>query len=123
MASTSVTSPQKKVPHRDRLLFPRFTPVVYNGGVLCYAATSVSDAGHGRDGQPSSGISQKLRSPRRRCHPRQWLLSALGIPLPYTDDGGNLTIEVTVGAENVRGVAQVFSSDLAFGTYPMQVIQ
>jgi len=50
------------------------------------------------------------------------VLSALGIPLPYTDDGGNLTIEVTVGAENVRGVAQVFSSDLAFGTYPMQVI-
>ena len=51
------------------------------------------------------------------------VLSALGIPLPYTDDGGNLTIEVTVGAENVRGVAQVFSSDLAYGTYPMQVIQ
>jgi len=51
------------------------------------------------------------------------VLSALGIPLPYTDDGGNLTIEVTVGAENVRGAAQVFSSDLAFGTYPMQVIQ
>jgi len=51
------------------------------------------------------------------------VLSALGIPLPYTDDGGNLTIEVTVEAENVRGVAQVFSSDLAFGTYPMQVIQ
>jgi hypothetical protein len=42
--------------------------------------------------------------------------------LPYTDDGGNLTIEVTVGAENVRGVAQVFSSDLAFGTYPLQQI-
>jgi len=51
------------------------------------------------------------------------VLSALGIPLPYTDDGGNLTIEVTVGAENVRGVAQVFSSGLAYGTYPMQVIQ
>ncbi len=51
------------------------------------------------------------------------VLSGLGIPLPYTDDGGNLTIEVTVGAENVRGVAQVFSSELAFGTYPMQVIQ
>ncbi len=51
------------------------------------------------------------------------VLSALGIPLPYTDDGGNLTIEVTVGAENVRGAAQVFSSDLAYGTYPMQIIQ
>ncbi len=51
------------------------------------------------------------------------VLSALGIPLPYTDNGGNLTIAVTVGAENVRGAAQVFSSDLAYGTYPMQVIQ
>ena len=51
------------------------------------------------------------------------VLSALGIPLPYTDDGGNLTIEVTIGAENVRGVAQVFSLDLAYGTYPMQLIQ
>jgi len=51
------------------------------------------------------------------------VLSALGIPLPYTDNGGNLTIEVTVGAENVRGAAQVFSSDLAYGTYPLQVIQ
>ena len=51
------------------------------------------------------------------------VLSALGIPLPYTDDVGNLTIEFTVGAENVRGVAQVFSLDLAYGTYPMQVIQ
>jgi len=50
------------------------------------------------------------------------VLFALGIPLPYTADGGNLTVEFTVGAENVRGVAQVFSSDLAFGTYPMQVI-
>jgi len=50
------------------------------------------------------------------------VLFALGIPLPYTDDGGNLTIEFTVAAENVRGVAQVFSSNLAFGTYPMQVI-
>ncbi len=51
------------------------------------------------------------------------VLSALGIPLPYTDDVGNLTIEFTVGAENVRGVAQVFSLDLAYGTYPMQLIQ
>ncbi len=50
------------------------------------------------------------------------ILAALGLPLPYTADGGNLTVEFTVGAENVRGAAQVFSSELAFGTYPMQVI-
>ena len=50
------------------------------------------------------------------------ILAPLGLPLPYTDDGGNLTVEFTVGAENVRGAAQVFSDSLAFGTYPMQVI-
>ncbi len=51
------------------------------------------------------------------------ILTPLGIGLPYTTDGGNLTVEFTIGAENVHGVAQVFSSELAFGTYPMQVIQ
>ncbi len=51
------------------------------------------------------------------------ILAPLGIGLPYTTDGGNLTVEFTVGAENVSGVGQVFSSALAFGTYPMQVIQ
>jgi len=51
------------------------------------------------------------------------ILIPLGIPTPYTTDGGNLTLEFTITAENVRGIAQVFSSDLAFGTYPMQVIQ
>ncbi len=51
------------------------------------------------------------------------ILAPLGMGLPYTTDGGNLIVEFTVGAENVSGVAQVFSSALAFGTYPMQVIQ
>jgi len=51
------------------------------------------------------------------------ILDPLGVPLPYTEKGGNLTAEFTIGAENVHGVAQVFSSELAFGTYPMQVIQ
>jgi len=50
------------------------------------------------------------------------ILAALGIPLPYTADGGNLTVEFTVGAENVRGAAQVFSDSLAFGTYPLAII-
>ncbi len=47
----------------------------------------------------------------------------LGIPLPYIDDGGNLTLEFTIGSNNVRGVAQVFSGDFAFGTYTLQEIQ
>jgi len=49
------------------------------------------------------------------------ILTPLGISTPYTDGGGNLTLEFTIGAANVRGVAQVFSSSLAFGTYPLQV--
>ena len=50
------------------------------------------------------------------------ILTPLGL-LPYTDNGGDLTLEFTIEAENVRGVAQVFSSSFAFGTYPMAVIQ
>ena len=50
------------------------------------------------------------------------ILDPLGIALPYTTDGGNLTLEFTIQAVGVRGAAQVFSSDFAFGTYPMQEI-
>ena len=41
---------------------------------------------------------------------------------PYKDIGGNLTLEFTIQAADVVGAAQFFSS-LAFGTYPLQVIQ
>jgi len=47
------------------------------------------------------------------------ILIPLQIITPYVDDGGNLTLEFTIGAENVRGVAQVFSGSFAFGTYPL----
>jgi len=50
------------------------------------------------------------------------ILTALGITTPYTDNGGNLVLELTIQAANVRGTAQVFSSDFAFGTYPLQEI-
>ena len=50
------------------------------------------------------------------------ILVAAGILLPYTGDGGNLMVEFTVGADNVRGTGQVFASDLAFGTYPLEVM-
>ncbi len=51
------------------------------------------------------------------------ILTPAGITTPYTADGGNLTLEFTIQAANVGGVAQVFSDSLAFGTYPLQVIQ
>ena len=48
------------------------------------------------------------------------ILAVMGIPMPYTNDGGNLTLEFTIQAPNVQGAAQVFSSSLAFGTYLLQ---
>ena len=50
------------------------------------------------------------------------ILLPLGINLPYITDGGNLTLEFTITAPDVRGVAQVFSSSFAFGTNPLQKI-
>ncbi len=47
------------------------------------------------------------------------ILTPLGIPLPYTDDGGNLIVQFTIQAPNVRGTAQVFNGSIAFGTYPL----
>ena len=53
------------------------------------------------------------------------ILAPLGIPLPYTENGGNLTLELTIEAAGVRGAAQVFNNPLtlAFGTYPLQEVQ
>ena len=50
------------------------------------------------------------------------ILNPLGITTPYTTDGGNLTLELTIQAAAVRGASQVFSSDFGFGTYPLQEI-
>ena len=62
---------------------------------------------------PKSGLNIKLVED---------ILTPLGITTPYTIDGGNLTLELTIQAADVKGVAQVFSSDFAFGTYPLQEI-
>ncbi len=50
---------------------------------------------------------------------------SIGLQPPYEQNAGNITLEFTVGAENVRGSAQVFNNSLtlAFGTYPLQVIE
>jgi len=52
------------------------------------------------------------------------ILALIGVLLPYRDHAGNINIELTVTADNVRGTAQVFDSSLtlAFGTYPLQVM-
>ena len=42
-----------------------------------------------------------------------------GITTPYTTDGGNLVLELTIQATDVQGTAQVFSSGLSLGTYPL----
>ncbi len=53
------------------------------------------------------------------------ILVPLGITGDYTDDEGNLTVELTIDAPGVRGATQVFDRGvtLSFGTYPMQVIE
>ena len=50
------------------------------------------------------------------------ILAPLGIALPYTNNEGDLTLEFTIQAVDVRGATQVFSSSLAFGTHPLQEI-
>ncbi len=53
------------------------------------------------------------------------ILGPVGISLPYSDHGGNLTLEFTIQATDVRGATQVFDNalTLAFGTYTLQVIE
>ena len=48
------------------------------------------------------------------------ILTPAGLTPPYTNDGGNLTLEFTIQAADVIGAAQVFSSSFAFGTYIIQ---
>ena len=50
------------------------------------------------------------------------ILSPLGVTLPYTTDNGDLTLEFTIQATDVKGAAQVFSSSFASGTNPLQEI-
>ena len=43
--------------------------------------------------------------------------------LPYTADGGNLVLEITIDANNIAGTAQVFQNDLSsFGIYQLKMI-
>jgi hypothetical protein len=47
------------------------------------------------------------------------------VTLPYTINGGNLTVEVTIRASGVKGTAQVFKKDgtMAFGQVDLMVVQ
>ena len=43
--------------------------------------------------------------------------------LPYTADGGNLVLEITINANDIAGTAQVFQNDLSsFGIYQLKLI-
>ena len=80
---------------------------------------------------PNTGDSMRLQTvplgilkafSARNIRIAEDILAFSGIALPYTDDGGNLMLEFTIEAPGVRGVAQVFSSNMAFGTYVLQEV-
>ena len=50
------------------------------------------------------------------------ILEPLGLPTPFPDNGGNLTLEVTIEALGCSGFTQTFSSTVAYGTTPLTVI-
>ncbi|PYV07513.1 MAG: hypothetical protein DMG07_28580 [Acidobacteria bacterium] len=50
------------------------------------------------------------------------ILEPLGLPTPFEDNGGNLTLEVTIEALGCSGFTQTFSSTVAYGTTPLTVI-
>jgi len=54
------------------------------------------------------------------------ILGPSGLNLaPYTTTGGNLVVEITIRASNVRGTCQVFNNTAtySFGQVPLQVVQ
>ncbi len=51
------------------------------------------------------------------------VLNPLGVTLPYLDNGGNVAVKITIRAPNVTGLSQTFSGVLAYGTYPLLVLQ
>ena len=52
------------------------------------------------------------------------VLTPLSIPLPYTTDGGNLIVEITIEANGVTGVGQVFQSGSlqSFGIFSLDAL-
>ena len=51
------------------------------------------------------------------------ILTPLGIPTPYTTDGGKLTLEFRIEAPDVKGVGPgLFFQTWPIGTYPLQEI-
>ncbi len=50
----------------------------------------------------------------------QDLVTVMELQQGALGDGGNLSVEFTIEAPNVQGVAQVFSPEVAFGVYPLQ---
>jgi len=52
-----------------------------------------------------------------------FVLAALpGGALPYTENGGNLIVQITVAAPGISGTCQVFSGNFAFGQVPLVII-
>ena len=61
----------------------------------------------------------------KNIHFAEDILTPLSIPVPYTDNGGNLVVEVVIEANGVTGVGQVFqtTSLQSFGIYPLSKVE
>jgi hypothetical protein len=51
------------------------------------------------------------------------ILTPLNVTLPYTTNGGNLVVEITIEAVGCSGIAQSFSNAFAYGTVALTKIQ
>jgi hypothetical protein len=51
------------------------------------------------------------------------VLVPLNIPVPYSENGGNLVLEVTIDALGCSGYTQTFGSTLAYGTTPLTSVK
>jgi len=64
--------------------------------------------------KPTSGLNIRIKED---------VLQPLGLPVPYTDNGGNLVLEVSIEAVGCSGYAQTVgtSNTIVFGTTPLSV--
>ena len=95
-----------------------------NAGVVCVRAFTLPLNGGTAQELTATALSLGSLGARSALNVKlvEDILTPAGITVPYTTDDGDLTLEFTVQAANVKGAAQVFSSSFASGTNPLQEV-